>query len=45
MKDMAYKLPSVFHVKLIEDGNECILFEASKWSELENKLNGLNVLA
>jgi len=41
MRNMAYKLPSIFYVKLIEDGNECILFEANKRSELENKLDGL----
>jgi len=38
---MAYKLPSVFNVQLIDGGNECILFGASKRSELESKLNGL----
>ncbi|XP_025199021.1 tudor domain-containing protein 5-like, partial [Melanaphis sacchari] len=39
MKDMAYKLPSVFFVKLSEDGTEYILFEAHVITELENKLN------
>lgn len=38
---MAYKLPSVFYVKLIDGGNECILFGANFRSELEIKLNGL----
>jgi len=38
---MAYKLPSIFHVKLTEDGSECILFEARVRTELENNLNGL----
>lgn len=41
MKDMACKLPSVFHVKLTEDGNQSILFKACVRTELENKLNGL----
>ncbi|KAF0756349.1 tudor domain-containing protein 5-like [Aphis craccivora] len=41
MKDMAYKLPSIFHVKLTEDGNQLILFKARVRTELENKLNGL----
>ncbi|XP_022169440.1 uncharacterized protein LOC111033146 isoform X1 [Myzus persicae] len=36
MRDMAYKLPSVFYVKVTEDNNECILFEAHRRSELEN---------
>lgn len=40
MKDMAYNLPSVFHVKLTEDNNQCILFKACVRTELENKLNG-----
>uniref|UniRef100_A0A2S2P5Q8 Tudor domain-containing protein 5 n=1 Tax=Schizaphis graminum TaxID=13262 RepID=A0A2S2P5Q8_SCHGA len=39
IKDMAYKLPSIFHVKLTEDGSECILFEARIMTELENNLN------
>ncbi|XP_027842505.2 tudor domain-containing protein 5-like isoform X2 [Aphis gossypii] len=39
MKDMACKLPSVFHVKLTEDGNQSILFKACVRTELENKLN------
>lgn len=40
MKDMAYKLPSVFYVKVTED--ECILFHAGRQNELdnENDLNG-----
>jgi len=38
---MAYKLPSIFHVKLTEDGNQLILFKARVRTELENKLNGL----
>ncbi|XP_026816464.1 uncharacterized protein LOC113555992 isoform X2 [Rhopalosiphum maidis] len=36
MRDMAYKLPSVFYVKVTDDDHECILFEADKRSELEN---------
>lgn len=37
MKDMAYKLPSVFYVKVIED--ECILFHACRKNELDNENN------
>jgi len=40
MRDMAYKLPSVFYVKITEDDNECILFEADRRGELENNSNG-----
>ncbi|XP_008185199.1 uncharacterized protein LOC100158689 [Acyrthosiphon pisum] len=39
MRDMAYKLPSVFYVKLTEDNQESILFEACRRSELENNLD------
>ncbi|XP_050063063.1 uncharacterized protein LOC126552407 [Aphis gossypii] len=38
MRDMAYKLPSVFYVKVTDDDNDCILFEADRRSELENNL-------
>lgn len=41
MRCMAYKLPTVFYVQLTDDGNECLLFDASKRSDLESKLNGL----
>lgn len=37
MKDMAYKLPSVFYVKVTED--ECILFHACRKNELDNENN------
>jgi len=40
MRDMAYKLPSVFYVKLTEDNQESILFEACRRSELENNSDG-----
>ncbi|XP_050528415.1 uncharacterized protein LOC126898446 [Daktulosphaira vitifoliae] len=30
MSDMAYNIPSVFHVEIEEDTNECILHQASK---------------
>lgn len=40
MRDMAYKLPSVFYVKVTEDDHECILFEADRRNELENNLDG-----
>uniref|UniRef100_A0A2H8TF29 Tudor domain-containing protein 1 n=1 Tax=Melanaphis sacchari TaxID=742174 RepID=A0A2H8TF29_9HEMI len=36
MRDMAYKLPSVFYVKVTDDDHECILFEADRRSEFEN---------
>ncbi|XP_015370255.1 PREDICTED: uncharacterized protein LOC107166201 [Diuraphis noxia] len=39
MRDMAYKLPSVFYVKVTEDNHECILFEACRRNELENDLD------
>ncbi|KAL5236605.1 hypothetical protein ACI65C_004015 [Semiaphis heraclei] len=39
MRDMAYKLPSVFYVKVTEDDHECILFEAGRRNELENNLD------
>lgn len=40
MKDMAYKLPSVFYVK-VTDEDECILFHACRRNEHEtNNLTG-----
>lgn len=44
MRDMAFKLPSVFYVKMSEEeGGECILYNASRRFEMENKdkLNGM----
>lgn len=40
MKDMAYKLPSVFYVKMDEKNNECILYNVQKRVELESNFNG-----
>jgi len=37
---MAYKLPSVFYVKVTDDDNDCILFGADRRSQLENNLKG-----
>ncbi|XP_050426306.1 tudor domain-containing protein 7-like [Adelges cooleyi] len=33
MSDMALKLPSVFHVEIVDESNECILFHADRRSE------------
>ncbi|KAE9528672.1 hypothetical protein AGLY_012247 [Aphis glycines] len=38
IRDMAFKLPSVFYVKVTDDDNDCILFEADRQSQLENNL-------
>ncbi|XP_050066598.1 uncharacterized protein LOC126555758 [Aphis gossypii] len=39
IRDMAYKLPSIFYVKVTDDDeNNCVLFEADRRSELEDIL-------
>ncbi|CAH1731459.1 unnamed protein product [Aphis gossypii] len=38
IRDMAYKLPSIFYVKVTDDENNCVLFEADRRSELEDIL-------
>ncbi len=41
IRDMAYKLPSIFYVKVTDDDeNNCVLFEADRRSELEDILEG-----
>lgn len=39
MKDMAFKLPSVFYVKITEN-NECILYNAQRRNDLKNNSDG-----
>jgi len=40
MRDMAYKLPSVFYVKMVEERDECILYSTCRRVELESDVNG-----
>jgi len=40
MRDMAYKLPSVFYVKMVEERDECILYSTCRRVELESDIKG-----